>query len=218
MWDFESRNVYILIMKSQARPQNPATHTWNWMTFMMHTQLRHLFYASISSVPRSCTLSVDLFLDGQAVVLGRLSLVSPVLFRLNPILYTLNHMRLNDILMSLPWNVPYRYRLLEISLPEKSFDKTELKATSVTFRLIGRRCCQIAARQYMRAQIPRKISYIWPRGRMGGWIMAKGHCHKLMRQGDLTREGIKERSMAGRLRVIPLNVAGHVISATYTQK
>jgi hypothetical protein len=87
------------------------------------------FYFICATILHSLSRPV---LDGQAVVLGRLSLVSPVLFRLNPILYTLNNMRLNDILMSLPWNVPYRYRLLEISLPEKSFDKTELKATSVT--------------------------------------------------------------------------------------
>ena len=77
-------------------------------------------------------LSRDLFLDGQAAVLGRLSRVSLALFRLASILYTLNNMRLNGVLMSLPWNVPYRYRLLETLLPEKSFDKTELKAISVT--------------------------------------------------------------------------------------
>ena len=115
----------------------------------------------------------DLFLDGQAVVLGRLSLVSPVLFRLTSILYILNNMRLNDVLMSLPWNVPYRYRLLESSLPEKSFEKTErAKRYLCHFRLIGRRCCQIAARQYRRAQIPRKTFYLWwglPHGLWATW-------------------------------------------------
>jgi hypothetical protein len=50
-------NIYRLFMKSQARPRSPATHIWNWMTFVMYTILHHLFCASISSVPRSCTLS-----------------------------------------------------------------------------------------------------------------------------------------------------------------